>query len=249
MVSIIRKTYSGVSSEQEKEIRERILRLRERIAQAAEEGGRKEEDVSLMAVTKTVDPERVNIALDAGVSLLGENRAQELMEKNSFYTCEKSRIHFIGHLQSNKIRDIISRVSCVESVDSLHLASALSAQAEKAGIIMPCLLEVNIGQEESKSGFSPEGVLDAAGEIAALPNLSLRGLMTVAPASAGQNHDDRCFGRMQELFLALREKEGSGIDTLSMGMTGDFEMAVRRGSTLVRIGQGIFGARNYRTGG
>ena len=177
MVSIIRKTYSGISSEQEKEIRERILRLRERIAQAAEEGGRKEEDVSLMAVTKTVDPERVNIALDAGVSLLGENRAQELMEKNSFYTCEKSRIHFIGHLQSNKIRDIINRVSCVESVDSLHLASALSAQAEKAGIIMPCLLEVNIGQEESKSGFSPEGVLDAAGEIAALPNLSLRGLM------------------------------------------------------------------------
>lgn len=152
-------------------------------------------------------------------------------------------------MQSNKIRDIINRVSCVESVDSLHLASALSAQAEKAGIIMPCLLEVNIGQEESKSGFLPEGVLDAAGEIAALPNLSLRGLMTVAPASAGQNHDDRCFGRMQELFLALREKEGSGIDTLSMGMTGDFEMAVRRGSTLVRIGQGIFGARNYRTGG
>ncbi len=231
-------------------IRERIKALREKIGEAAVQSGRTASDISLMAVTKTVSPEKVNIALDEGVDLLGENRAQELLQKNSSYCCEKSRIHFIGHLQSNKIRDIINRVSCVESVDSLHLAAALSAQAQKAGVEMPCLLEVNIGHEESKSGFFSESVLDAAKEIALLPHLTVRGLMTVAPASAAEEKDDRCFGYMQDLFCSLKELlPDHSVDCLSMGMTGDFEMAVQRGATLVRIGQGIFGARNYNQNG
>ena len=186
-------------------------RLRELEAAA----GRPEGSVRLMAVTKTVPPEKVNAALRAGAALVGENRVQELMAKKNQYNCAKSQIHFIGHLQTNKIRDIMNSVSCVQSVDSLHLARALSAAAEKAGVRMDCLLEVNIGMEESKSGFSPEGVLGAAREIAAMPSLTL---------------------------------PGAQVDTLSMGMTGDFEEAVRCGATIVRIGRGLFGSRERQDG-
>lgn len=231
-------------------IRERMREVRARITEACITSGRPETDVSLMAVTKTVSPEKINIALQEGADLIGENRVQELCEKILEINAAKSQIHFIGHLQTNKIRDIINRVSCVQSVDSLHLAGALSAAAVKAGINLPCLLEVNIGMEESKSGFSPDGVLGAAGEIAALPNLTLRGLMTVQPSEASRSGDDRYFKRMQELYLSLREQSlpNTRIDTLSMGMSGDYETAVRCGATLVRIGQGIFGARAKKTG-
>ena len=229
-------------------IRERMREIRSRIAEACLRSGRSEKEVALMAVTKTVPPEKINIALEEGADLIGENRVQELCEKNLEINAAKSQIHFIGHLQTNKIRDIINRVSCVQSVDSLHLAGVLSAAAEKAGINLLCLLEVNIGMEESKSGFSPEGVLGAAREIAALPNLTLCGLMTVQPSEASRSGDDRYFGRMQQLFLSLREQAlpNTRIDTLSMGMSGDYEMAVRCGATMVRIGQGIFGARSAR---
>lgn len=232
--------------QQAEEIRQRLREIRSRLIELSLQCGRAEDAVTLMAVTKTVCPEKINIALEDGVSVIGENRVQELCEKNLRINAGKSQIHFIGHLQTNKIRDIINRVSCVQSVDSLHLAGALSAAAAKAGVNMPCLLEVNIGMEESKSGFSPEGVLDAAREIAALPNLALRGLMTVQPSEASRSGDDRYFRRMQELFAALRELglPEARIDTLSMGMSGDYEMAVRCGATMVRIGQGIFGARS-----
>lgn len=241
---ITKKTYSLPPQEAE-EIRFRIQEIRSRLTELSLQCGRAEDAVTLMAVTKNVCPEKINLALEEGVSVIGENRVQELCEKNLRINAGKSQIHFIGHLQRNKIRDIINRVSCVQSVDSLPLANALSAAAVKAGVEMSCLLEVNIGMEESKSGFSPEGVLDAAGEIAALPNLALRGLMTVQPSEASRKGDDRYFKRMQELFAALREQAlpGTRIDTLSTGMSGDYEMAVRCGATMVRIGQGIFGAR------
>lgn len=250
MVSIIRKMFDPSADGQAEQIVQRLQQIRARIARACEESGRAPDSVKLMAVTKTVSPDRVNLALSEGVDLLGENRVQEFLSKNSSYNCEKSQIHFIGHLQTNKIRDIINKVSCIQSIDSVRRAEAVSSAAQKAGIIMPCLLEVNIGREESKSGFAPEGVFDAAGEIAALPGISLHGLMTVAPAVAGRTGDDSCFRDMQQLFLQLQKCSLSGacIDTLSMGMTGDFEMAVRCGSTLVRIGQGIFGARDVQTG-
>ena len=238
------------SADTQQLISERVRQIRARIAQAEQQAGRAPGSVRLMAVTKTVSPDRVNQALSEGVDLLGENRVQEFLGKNLSYHCEKSQIHFIGHLQTNKIRDIINRVSCIQSIDSLHLAKAVSSAAEKAGIVMPCLLEVNVGREESKSGFEPEGVLDAAREIAALPGISLHGLMTVAPAMAGKTGDDSCFRDMQQLFLRLQELSlpNARIDTLSMGMTGDFELAIRCGSTLVRVGQGIFGARDVQTG-
>ncbi len=237
--------YDPVSVQQAEEIRRRLREIRFRIAEVSLQCGRAEDAVTLMAVTKTVCPEKINIVLDEGVCVIGENRVQELCEKNLRINAGKSQIHFIGHLQTNKIRDIMNRVSCVQSVDSLRLACALSAAAAKAGVNMPCLLEVNIGMEESKSGFAPEGVLDAAREIAALPNLTLRGLMTVQPSEASRSGDDRYFKRMQELYTALREQRlpEARIDTLSMGMSGDYEMAVRCGATMVRVGQGIFGAR------
>ena len=229
---------------------ERVRFYENRLRELEAAAGRPEGSVRLMAVTKTVPPEKVNAALRAGAALVGENRVQELTAKKNQYNCAKSQIHFIGHLQTNKIRDIMNSVSCVQSVDSLRLARALSAAVEKAGVRMDCLLEVNIGMEESKSGFSPEGVLGAAREIAAMPSLTLRGLMTVQPAAASARHDDRYFRRMQALYLSLKEASlpGAQVDTLSMGMTGDFEEAVRCGATIVRIGRGLFGSRERQDG-
>ena len=229
------------------EVEERVKWYLARLRELEREAGRPEGSVRLMAVSKTVPPEKVNAALYSGAALVGENRVQELVAKKNQYSCPKSQIHFIGHLQTNKIRDIINAVSCVESVDSLHLARALSAAAEKAGIQMDCLLEVNIGMEESKSGFSPEGVLEAAGEIAAMPSLTLRGLMAVQPAAASAAHDGRYFRRMEALYRALQAAYPQA-DTLSMGMTGDFEEAVRCGATIVRIGRGLFGSRDKQMG-
>lgn len=232
-------------------IRDNIRLHRDRIRELSLACGRAEDAVRMMVVTKTVPPEKVNIALAEGVDLIGENRVQELCEKKLQINVENSQIHFIGHLQTNKIRDIINKVSCVQSLDSIRLAEALSAAAEKAGQVMPCLLEVNIGMEPSKSGFAPEEVLSAAEKISSLPGISLHGLMTVQPSEASRSGDDRYFQQMQELFLALREQNSDPhrIDTLSMGMSGDYQTAVRCGATMVRIGQGIFGARQYAAPG
>ena len=192
-----------------------------------------------MAVTKTVPAERVNLALQEGISLLGENRAQEFCEKYQNYACNADAIHFIGHLQTNKIRDIINKIGMIESVGSIHLAEALQKECEKIDRILPVLLEVNIGREESKSGFPPEKVRDSLRKIQeSFPRLQIQGLMTVPPKAAG----DLWLGRMQELYEELRG-EVPEFSILSMGMSGDYEQAIRHGSTQVRIGRAIFGER------
>lgn len=223
-------------------IRENIRQIRERIAEAAVGCGRKPEEIRLLAVTKTVPPERVNLAIEAGVDGLGENRVQEYCEKHQNYRCAPDTIHFIGHLQTNKIRDIIEQIGMVESVDTVHLALALQKEAEKHGRMLPVLLQVNIGMEETKSGFAPDLIRDAALQIAeGCPRLKISGLMAIPP----RQNSDSWLGKTNELFenLCAAGIPGTDFHTLSMGMSGDFEDAVRHGSTQVRIGSAIFGAR------
>ena len=223
-------------------IQENIRIAKERIAEAAALAGREPGGVSLMAVTKTVDPLRVNLALSAGISLLGENRVQECCEKYQNYSCNRDAIHFIGHLQSNKIRDIIDKVAVIESVDSIRLADALEKECEKQGLEMPILLEINIGREATKSGFLPEEVENALDRIASsCGRISIKGLMTIPPPSS----EDDWLRKMEALYQELRVKHPeAGLTTLSMGTSGDYTRAVRWGSTQVRLGQAIFGSRN-----
>ena len=220
---------------------ETILR---RIAEAKAKYRSEGDDVLLMAVTKTVDPDKVNFAVDEGVMLLGENRVQEYLSKKDSYDKE-AEVHFIGHLQTNKVKYIIDSVSMIQSVDSLKLAAEIDRLAAKHGRVMDILIEINIGEEETKSGIDSGALKELALEIQKLGNIRLRGLMAIPPISA----DESVFEEMHRLYEELKgmgeELPNARIDTLSMGMSGDYELAIKHGSTLVRIGSGLFGARNY----
>ena len=218
-----------------------LQRINRQVEEAANACGRRPEEITVMAVTKTVSPERVNQALALGVPCLGENRVQECCEKYQSYACTREQIHFIGHLQTNKIRGIIDKVSMIESVDSIHLAKALNQECQKKNMQMEVLLQVNIGMEISKTGFFSEELDEAYRQIREqFPQLRIRGLMVIPPASA----EERYYAEMQELYETLRIRDaGTGFDTLSMGMSGDFEQAIRFGSTQIRLGRAIFGQR------
>lgn len=205
----------------------------------AKYGGR---DVRVMAVTKTVSPEKVNYAVSLGIDLLGENRVQEYLSKKDSY-CSSAQVHMIGHLQTNKVKYIINDVDMIQSVDSLKLASEINRLAEKNNKTMNILIEVNIGGEESKSGVPADGLYKLIEEASALKNISVRGLMAIPPIGS----NEEIFDRMNALFLGVKEKgfDGVSMDILSMGMSGDYETAIKHGSNLVRIGTKLFGARKY----
>ena len=221
----------------------RLAGIRERVNAACAAADRDPSGVTLMAVTKTVDPLLINTAVDAGVTVLGENRVQEFLSKRESYR-KTAEVQFIGHLQTNKVRQIVGLVSMIQSVDSLHLAEAVERAAEAKGIVMPVLLEVNIGGEASKSGVSPDGLPALLNAVSAFPHLTVRGLMTIPPPQPDPEEQDAVFARMQALFETVRQQYP--VDTLSMGMSGDYESAVRHGATMVRIGSALFGARVYR---
>lgn len=204
--------------------------------------------VDIMAVTKTVPPEVVNRVFDLGLDLLGENRVQEFLSKKDSYRQSSDfgtppRIHFIGHLQTNKVKYIINEVSMIQSVDSVKLAKEIDRLAKANGKVMDILCEVNIGGEDSKSGIAPHELRELIEQIAPMENVRIRGLMTIPPPS----QSDVFLGRMQELFHNIKDEKINGVsmDILSMGMSGDYVEAVKYGSTLVRIGTGLFGKRNY----
>lgn len=222
-------------------VRERIAAIRKEIEAAAKAAGRDPGDIRLMAVTKTVDPELVNTAIEEGVNLLGENRVQEFLEKNSQYLIKETQIHFIGHLQTNKIKYIIDKIKCVESVDSQRLAAEIEKQAARVQRTVDVLLEVNISRQESKSGFLPEEVESAAEYVSSCPHLCLKGLMCIPDKAEGS----LAFERMRQLFEKIRTGYPQ-MDTLSMGMSGDYREAIRYGSTQIRLGSAIFGDRQYR---
>lgn len=220
---------------------ENLKLIRENVGEAAEKCGRKTEDIRIMAVTKTVAPEIVNHAIELGLDLLGENRVQEYLSKAEAYS--PAEVHFIGGLQTNKVKYIIESVSMIQSVDSLKLGTEIDRLAAKHGRVMDILCEVNIGGEESKGGVAPDKLRELIAQLAQLKNIRIKGLMTIPPPS----QSDVFLGRMQELYNDLRDNkiEGADMQVLSMGMTHDYAEAVKYGSTLVRIGTGLFGARDY----
>lgn len=217
----------------------------DRLYAAAEKSGRSAEDITLLAATKTVDADTVNYAIKKGITHIGENRVQELLSKYSLLSPVHS--HFIGHLQTNKVKDIIDKVEMIESVDSLRLAEEISKQAGKRGIVMDVLAEINIGGEESKSGFAPEDAENAVREIAKLPNIRIKGLMCIPPVANMPEEARKYFRKMYKLFLDIGAKniDNSCMSVLSMGMSGDFDIAVSEGANLVRVGTSLFGKRNY----
>ncbi|MDE5583467.1 MAG: YggS family pyridoxal phosphate-dependent enzyme [Ruminococcus sp.] len=223
-------------------IDENLRIIHERIEEAKAVYRRADDDVRIMAVTKTVSPEAVNHAVSLGIDLLGENRVQEYLSKKDVYD-KSAEVQFIGSLQTNKVKYIIDSVSLIQSVDSLRLAETIDLHAHRQNKIMDILCEVNIGGEDSKGGVSPDMVGDFIEQISQFENIRVRGLMTIPPPS----DSDIFLGRMQELFNRLSDEKKNivSMDILSMGMTHDYAEAVKFGSTLVRIGTGLFGARDY----
>lgn len=228
-------------------IAENIKRLQDEIAEAAIQAGRDPKEVTLMAVTKTVPAEEVNLAIDSGITLLGENRAQELESKFLAYDKEGVDIHFIGHMQSNKVRHIVDKVTMIHSVDRISLVKEIDKRARAIDTVMDVLLQVNIGEEESKSGVLAKEAVDFSKRLQEYPNLRLRGLMAIPPWVDNQNQQEHYFSKMNELLVDIQAKnrDNKSIDVLSTGMSGDFIAAIKHGATIVRIGTAIFGEREY----
>ncbi len=220
--------------------------IKARIAAACERAGRGTNDVIMLAATKTVPVSVINHAINAGVDYIGENRVQELLSKKDELITAAHR-HFIGHLQTNKVKDIINEVEMIESVDSLKLAAEISKQCAKFNKIMEILVEVNIGDEESKSGFQADEVEAAIAKMAEMPNIYVKGLMSIPPICENSQKSRQYFEKLSKLFIDIRGKNMDNVDIvyLSMGMSGDFEEAIECGSNIVRIGTALFGQRNY----
>ena len=220
--------------------------VRERIRLAALKAGRDPDSVTLVAVTKTMPVEDINTVIDAGVKVCGENRVQELMDKQPLlHPCEA---HFIGTLQKNKVKYLIERVSMIESVGSKDVLSEIEKRASAKDKMMNVLLEVNIGEETQKSGFLPGELDDALKFAAGLKHIFVRGLMTVPPKKENTEEIAPYFQKMRQLFIDNSPKKADNIsmEILSMGMSGDFETAIGYGATHVRVGTGIFGKRTYQ---
>ncbi len=235
------------SEERFKNIEYNIGYIRQRIADAAVKSGRNPDEVRLMAVTKTVEPMFINHAIECGIDLIGENKVQEFLSKKPYLKLDGVEAHLIGHLQTNKVRQIISEVSMIQSVDSLKLAREISKRSEALGITAECLLEINIGDEESKTGLNVDNVYEVLSGISALPSIKIKGLMAIPPFSANDYETEKYFSQMREFFIDIKAQkiDNVSMDILSMGMSGDYESAVRNGSTLVRVGSALFGPRLY----
>lgn len=228
-------------------IEENVLRIREEIARAAADAGRAPGEIQLCAATKMNDAAAVRRAIAAGVDCCGENRVQELTAKLSNHAYDGAPVDFIGHLQTNKVRQVVGRVRLIQSIDSERLLCAVNAEAQKQGIVQGVLLEVNIGKEKSKSGFLAEEIMPLLERIALYPNICIKGLMTIPPISQNKGDNLKFFQKMSELYVDIRRKKYDNVkvDCLSMGMSADYADAVHCGSTMVRVGTAIFGARQY----
>ncbi len=230
-------------------IEENVEKVLEEIAAAARAAGREPGEVTLCAATKMNDAQAVRRAIAAGVRICGENRVQELTAKLADNAYAGAQVHFIGHLQTNKVKQVVGKVDLIQSVDSEHLLAAISREAQKQGLCQDILLEVNIGEETAKSGFAEEDILPLVDRIDSFSNIRLRGLMAIPPISRNPGDNLKFFLKMRQIYVDIRAKKNDNVsvDCLSMGMSGDFADAVAAGSTMVRIGTAIFGARDYTT--
>lgn len=229
------------------ELKERIEAVRAQIAAAAIEVGRDPVEITLEAATKTQSADTVRAAIAAGITVCGENRVQELCQKLDEFAYDGAQVHFIGHLQTNKINKVVGRVELIESVSSVKLLEGIDACAQRLGRVQDILLEVNIAAEESKSGLGPQEVLEAARLAARMPGVRLRGLMAIPPIAQDVGANRKFFHKMYQLYVDIIQKmidNRATINCLSMGMSRDYADAVREGATLVRVGTGLFGPRN-----
>ena len=237
-------------TEQEKYLEENLAKVRDRMEDAARRAGRSPQEILLCAASKTQSVETVRLASRLNIDLFGENHVQELVEKYDAGAYNGKPAHMIGHLQTNKVKQVVGRAALVHSVDSPRLMAALEKEAAKKGLCQDILIEVNIGEEASKSGVAEEELWALAEGTQQTPHLRLRGLMAIPPVNQDDAENRRQLQRMYRLFCSLAEKHypGSQVDILSMGMSGDYENAILEGATIVRVGTAIFGARAYPAG-
>ena len=227
-------------------IAENIHSIRRRMAAAAERAGRRPEDILLVGASKMNDAAACRAAIAAGIDALGENRVQEMAEKSALHAYDGAPLHFIGHLQRNKVRQVVGKVDLVQSVGSLELLDEIEKAAARLDLTQDVLLEVNIGEEAAKSGFLPAELLSGAEAALGRSHLRVLGLMTIPPVDAKREENLRYFDKVRALFLDMNEKLfHNSLQYLSMGMSGDYEDAIRAGATMVRVGTAIFGRRNY----
>ena len=227
-------------------IAENIAAIRARIDAAARETGRTGDDIILVGASKMNDAAACREAIAAGIDVLGENRVQEMTAKLSDNAYEGAPLHFIGHLQRNKVRQVVGKVDLIQSVGSEALLLEIEKEAAKQSIVQDILLEVNIGDEEAKSGFAAEALAEAAALAKTLPHVRVRGVMTIPPADATREENMVYLRKVQALYVDINEKlYDNKLEYISMGMSGDFEDAIRAGSNMVRVGTAIFGQRYY----
>ena len=228
-------------------IAENIARIRSEMEAAAIACGRDPKEIQLCAATKMNDSENVREAIRCGVDCCGENRVQELTAKLADNAYAGAPVHFIGHLQTNKVKQVVGKVDLIQSVDSERLLSAINKEAAKQGIVQNILLEVNIGEEASKSGFGAEDILPLMDKIGEFSNVCIKGLMAIPPISENSGDNLKFFQKMFQLSVDIKAKKYDNVmvDCLSMGMSGDYPDAIACGSTMVRVGTAIFGARDY----
>ncbi len=228
-------------------IAENVSRIRAQMNAAAIAAGRDPSEIKLCAATKMNDADAVRQAIAAGVDCCGENRVQELTQKRSENAYAGALVHFIGHLQTNKVKQVVGKVDLIQSVDRINLMEAIEKEAARQGIIQNILLEVNIGREASKSGFYAEEIFQVLDQFMNFPHLSIKGLMAIPPVCQHPGENFRFFQEISQLSVDIEEKKYDNVtvDCLSIGMSDDFTDAIACGSTMVRIGTAIFGARNY----
>ena len=221
----------------------------ENIERAAQSVGKTASDITFLAATKTVDADVINHAISLGLRYIGENRVQELLSKYDSYDLDHASLQFIGHLQTNKVRQIVGKVDLIQSVDSVKLAKEISRCSEKLGITTDILLEVNIGREENKSGVMPEKLPDLLDQVKDIPAVKVRGLMAIPPICENAQENCKFFDNMRNIFLDIGSKniDNISMDILSMGMSDDYEEAIRCGANMIRVGSALFGARYYPT--
>lgn len=228
-------------------IRENIAAIRAKMDAAAILAGRDPKDILLCAATKMNDAEAVRQAIAAGVDCCGENRVQELIAKSEQDAYRGKPVHFIGHLQTNKVKQVVGKVDLIQSVDSIRLMEAIHKEAARQEIVQDILLEINIGNEESKSGFAPGDVFSVLEKAGDFSNIRIRGLMAIPPICENKTENHIFFQKMYHLSVDIRAKKYDNVwvDIMSMGMSGDYEDAIACGSTMIRVGTAIFGPRNY----
>ena len=227
-------------------IAENIAQVRTNIETACREAGRDPREITLVGASKMNDAAACREAIAAGIDVLGENRVQEMTQKLGEHAYDGAPLHFIGHLQRNKVKQVVGHVDLIQSVGSIELLDEIEKVAAARDLVQDILLEVNIGGEEAKSGFAPDAVFQAAEAALSRPHVRVRGLMTIPPADADRDTNMRYFDKVRALYVDINTKLfHNELKYLSMGMSGDYEDAIRAGATMVRVGTAIFGARHY----